>query len=98
MSSLDDLLGLLQKQQAFVKKHAQRVRRECADCTSKEVQWELFGMAIGAEEALAERQAGPDALALAEAADARRDRFIRNDKARAWTMREERAEAMLDPD
>lgn len=62
MSSLDDLLGLLQRQQAFVKKHAQRVRRECANCTSKEVQWELFGMAIGAEEALAAVEASPELL------------------------------------
>lgn len=63
--------------------------------------WLRLSASLGferAEEALAERQAGPDALALAEAAEARRDRFIRNDKARAWTMREERAEAMLDPD
>lgn len=62
MSSLNDLLGLLQSQQSFVKKHARRVRRACADCEAKEVTWELFGMSVGADEALAAVEASPELL------------------------------------
>ena len=63
MSSLGDLLDLLQAQQAFVKAHAGRVRRECNRCASKDVTWELFGMRLGADEALAAVEASPELLA-----------------------------------